>query len=415
MGVMPQTKEAIHHSKAANVPIVVAINKMDKEDARPEAVMRELANEGLQPEEWGGSSMFYKVSAINGDGIDELLDGVLLQSEVLELKANPTVPAEGVVLESYLDKGRGPVANVLVRNGSLQTGSAVVVGTAWGKIRAMTDDRGKPCAKAGPETPVELLGLSEVPNVGDTFNVVTDVKVAQQVVDRRKRAASKGLASGQKASLEALVEKMKEGHVEELRLVVKADMQGSAEALVKSLVELSTDKVRVSVIHSGAGAITENDVMLASASNAIVVGFHVRPSGGATKTAKAEQVQVKTYTVIYEAVDDVKKAMVGLLKPTYREVQVGRAEVRAVFKIPKGSIAGCLVVDGKISRSNKARLLRGGEPIWEGAVKSLRRVKDDVRDVTSGLECGVGLEGWNDINEGDVIECFELEEVSAVL
>lgn len=414
-GVMPQTKEAIDHAKAAGVPIVVAVNKMDKEDARPDVIMRDLANDGLQPEEWGGNTMFFKVSAMTGDGIDDLLEGISLQAEVLELKANPAIPAEGVVLEAYLDKGRGPVANVLVQNGTLQSGSVVVAGTAWGKIRAMTDDRGKPSAKAVPSTPVEVLGLSEVPNVGDMFHVVTDVKIAQQVVERRRRAVSKGLATGQKASLEALVEKMKEGAVEELRLVVKADVQGSAEALVKSLVELSTEKVRVSVIHSGAGGITENDVMLASASNAIVIGFHVRATGGATKTAKAEQVQIKTYNIIYEALDDVKKAMVGLLKPVYREVQVGRAEVRAVFSIPRGTIAGCYVQEGKISRSNKARLFRDGQQVWEGSIKSLRRVKDDVRDVSAGLECGVGLEGCNDIQEKDVIECFDLEEVSAVL
>ncbi|MDD9945375.1 MAG: translation initiation factor IF-2 [Myxococcales bacterium] len=412
-GVMPQTKEAIHHAKAAEVPIVVAVNKIDKEDARPEVIMRDLASEGLQPENWGGSTMFYNVSAISGQGIDELLDGVLLQAEILELRANPAIPAEGIVLESYLDKGRGPVANVLVRNGTLESGQLIVTGDVYGKVRAMTDDRGKQTSSAPPATPVEVLGLSDVPSAGETFHVVTDMKVAQQLAERRKKAAPK--ATAQRATLETLVEKMKEGDVAELKLVVKADVQGSAEALVKSLTELSTDKVRVSVIHSGAGGITESDVMLASASSAIVIGFHVRPTGGAQKVAKAEQVQIKTYNIIYEALDEVKQAMVGLLKPTYREVSVGRAEVRQIFNIPKGTIAGCFVADGKVSRSSKARVLRDEVRVWEGAIKSLRRVKDDVREVSSGLECGVGLENFNDIKENDIIECFDIEEVSAVL
>jgi translation initiation factor IF-2 len=414
-GVMPQTKEAIQHSKAAEVPIVVAVNKCDKEDARPEVVMRDLAAEGLQPEEWGGDTMFYNVSAATGEGIDKLLDAVLLQSEMAELSANPKVPAEGVILEAYLDKGRGPVANVLVQNGTLQTGEAVVAGSAHGKIRAMTDDRGKQIAKAGPSTPVELLGLSEVPETGDSFYVVTDVKQAQQIAERRKKPSKAPVAAGGKAGLEALYDKMREGDKEELNLVVKADVQGSAEALVKALTELSTDKVKVNVVLSGAGGITENDVMLASASNAIVIGFHVRPTGGATKTAKAEQVEIRTYSIIYEAVDAVKSAMLGLLKPEYKEVALGKAEVRATFSIPRGTIAGCMVVDGKIVRNAKARLVRDSVQVWEGTIKSLRRVKDDVKEVPNGMECGIGLENFNDIKEHDVIECFELEEVSVEL
>jgi translation initiation factor IF-2 len=415
-GVMPQTKEAISHAKAAKVPIIVAINKMDKPDARPDVIMRDLATEGLQSEDWGGDTMFYKVSAQTGDGIEELLDGVLLQSEVLELRANPKVPAEGVVLEAYLDKGRGPVANLLIQDGELSTGSVVVVGSSFGKIRAMTDDRGKPVAKAGPSMPVEVLGLSEVPEAGDRFNVVTDIKVAQQISERRRKTTGGRSASiqGPKVGLDALFQKMQEGDLQELKLVVKADVQGSSEALVKSLVELSTEKVRVVVIHSGAGGITESDVMLASASRAIVVGFHVRPTGGATKVAKAEQVEIRTYNIIYEAVDDVKLAMVGLLKPTFKESALGRAEVRAVFTLPKGVIAGCYVVDGKMVRGAKARLLRDSEQVWEGAVRSLRRIKDDVRDVATGLECGIGLD-YTDIKEHDVIECYELQEVSAQL
>jgi translation initiation factor IF-2 len=414
-GVMPQTKEAIAHAKAAKVPIVVAVNKMDKPDARPEVVMRDLATEGLQSEEWGGDTMFYKISAQTGQGVDELLDGVLLQSEVLELRANPTVPAEGVVLEAYLDKGRGPVANLLVQDGTLSTGSVVVVGSSFGKIRAMTDDRGKPAVKAGPATPVEVLGLSEVPEAGDHFNVVTDVKVAQQISERRRKSTGRSApVIGAKVGLDALFQKMQEGDLQELKLVVKADVQGSSEALVKALMELSTDKVKVTVIHSGAGAITESDIMLASASHAIVVGFHVRATGGATKVAKQEHVEVRTYSINYEAVDDVKSAMVGLLKPTYKESSLGRAEVRAVFTLPKGVIAGCMVGDGKIVRGAKARLMRDSVQVWEGNVRSLRRLKDDVREVAAGLECGIGLD-YNDLKEHDVIECFEMQEVSAAL
>ncbi|HET8936638.1 MAG TPA: translation initiation factor IF-2 [Polyangiales bacterium] len=417
-GVMPQTKEAISHAKAAKVPIIVAINKMDKPDARPDVIMRDLASEGLQSEEWGGDTMFYKVSAQTGDGVEQLLDGVLLQSEVMELRANPNVPAEGVVLEAYLDKGRGPVANLLIQDGELSTGSVVVVGSSFGKIRAMTDDRGKPVAKAGPSMPVEVLGLSEVPEAGDRFNVVTDIKVAQQISERRRKVGGRPAqmlgALGAKVGLDALFQKMQEGDLQELKLVVKADVQGSAEALVKALTELSTDKVRVVVIHSGAGGITESDVMLASASRAIVVGFHVRASGGATKIAKAEQVEVRTYSIIYEAVDDVKNAMVGLLKPTFKESSLGRAEVRAVFTLPKGVIAGSYVLDGKMVRGAKARLLRDSQPIWEGSLRSLRRIKEDVKDVAAGFECGIGLD-HTDIKERDVIECFELQEVTAQL
>jgi translation initiation factor IF-2 len=416
-GVMPQTKEAIAHAKAAKVPIIVAINKIDKPDARPEVVMRDLASEGLQSEEWGGDTMFYNVSAQTGQGIDELLDGVLLQSEVMELRANPSVPAEGVVLEAYLDKGRGPVANLLVQDGTLSTGSIVVVGSSFGKIRAMTDDRGKPVTKAGAATPLEVLGLSEVPEAGDRFNVVTDVKVAQQISERRKKVGggrSGAPISGAKLGLDALFQKMQEGDLQELKLVVKADVQGSSEALVKALQELSTDKVKVVVIQSGAGGITESDVMLASASHAIVIGFHVRPTGSASKIAKAEQVEIRTYNIIYEAVDDVKLAMVGLLKPTYKESPLGQAEVRAVFTLPKGVIAGCYVTDGKIIRGAKARLMRDNALVWEGTIRSLRRVKDDVRDVATGLECGIGLD-YTELKEHDVIQCFEMQEVAAAL
>jgi translation initiation factor IF-2 len=415
-GVMPQTKEAIAHARAAKSPIVVAINKMDKPDARPEVVMRDLATEGLQSEEWGGDTQIFQVSAQTGQGIEELLDGVLLQAEILELDANPNVPATGVVLESYLDRGRGPVANVLVKDGTLSTGSMVLAGSAFGKIRAMTDDRGKQIVKAGPSTPVEILGLSEVPDTGDPFFAVTDMRAAQQLAERRKKAAPKSQpAPGAKSGLDALFEKMKEGEAQELKLVIKSDVQGSSEALVKALTDLSTEKVKVNVIHSGVGGITENDVMLASASSAIIIGFHVRPTGGASKTAKSEHVEIRSYNIIYEAVDAVKSAMLGLLKPVLRENTLGKAEVRQLFQIPKGTIAGCIVTDGKLSRAGRVRLVRDSVQVWEGSIRSLRRIKDDVREVAAGLECGVGLDGFNDVKEHDVIECFEVQEVSASL
>jgi translation initiation factor IF-2 len=327
------------------------------------------------------------------------------------------VPAKGVVLESYLDKGRGPVANVLVHDGTLTTGTIVVAGGAYGKIRAMNDDRGKPVVKAGPATPVEVLGLSEVPDTGDTFYAVTDIRAAQQLAERRKKSspAKSQPAPGAKSGLDALMEKMRDGEAAELKLVVKADVQGSMEALVSALQELSTDKVKVAVIHSGVGGITENDVMLATASRALIIGFHVRPSGGATKIAKEEGVEIRSYNIIYEAVDAVTAAMVGLLKPVLNEVQLGHAEVRQVFQIPRGTIAGCMVQDGKITRSSKVRVLRDSVMVWEGSIKSLRRVKDDVREVAAGLECGVALEGYNDVKEHDVLEAYEMQEGTATL
>jgi translation initiation factor IF-2 len=302
-----------------------------------------------------------------------------------------------------------------VQDGTLTVGSVVVVGSSFGKIRAMTDDLGKPTQKAGPSMPVEVLGLSDVPEAGDRFNVVTDVKAAQQVAERRaKKSAVKPIVMQAKAGLDALYQKMQEGETQELKLVIKADMQGSAEALTKALTEMSTEKVKVVVVHSGAGAITESDIMLASASRAMVVGFHVRPTGGASKVAKSEQVEIRTYSIIYEAVDEVKLAMVGLLKPTYKESPLGKAEIRAVFTLPKGTIAGSMVTDGKIQRGAKARLMREGAQIWEGTVRTLRRIKDDVKEVSAGLECGIGLD-HGDLKEGDIIECYELQEVSAVL
>ncbi|MBN1656662.1 MAG: translation initiation factor IF-2 [Deltaproteobacteria bacterium] len=415
-GVMPQTKEAINHARAANVPIVVAINKIDKPDARPDVVMRDLANLGLQPEEWGGQTICVKVSAVTGEGIDTLLDNMVLQAEVLELMANPNIPAQGVVLESYVDKGRGPVANLLVRDGMLKTGSFIVAGGAFGKIRAMTDDRGKQISKAGPATPVEVLGLSEIPDAGDTFDVVTDAKVAQQVAERRKAAVGKSaVGTTSRIALDQLLNKMRESELKELNLVIKSDVQGSSEALAKALSDISSTKVKVNIIHSGVGGITESDIMLASASNAIVIGFRVRPTGGAIKVSKSERVEIRTYNVIYEAIDDVAVAMTGLLKPELIEKAVGRAEVRQVFNLAKGKIAGCFVADGKIIRSGKVRLVRDSVQVWEGTIKSLKRVREDVREVASGLECGVGLENFHDIKENDIIECFEVEEIAVSL
>jgi translation initiation factor IF-2 len=415
-GVMPQTREAIAHAKAANVPIIVAVNKIDKEGARPDAVMRDLAGEGLQSEAWGGETLFQNVSAHTGDGISELLEKVLLQSEMLELTANPKVPAEGVVLEAYLDKGRGPVANVLVRNGALKIGDLVVAGQAWGKVKAMSDDRGRHLREAEPATPVEILGLSEVPGAGESFYVVTDAKKAQEIADSKKRAESIAMPTQARMGLDQIHQMMQSGEVHELKLIIKADVQGSIEALVKALTDLSTDKVKVNVIHTGVGGITENDVLLATASNCIVIGFNVRPAGKAAEMAKSERVDLRLYRIIYEAVDEVKKAMAGMLAPSFIEKALGKAEVRQVFTIPKiGAIAGSYVQDGKILRSGKARVVRDTVEVWHGNIKALRRFKDDVREVASGYECGISLEGFNDFKERDIIECFEMEQVASQL
>jgi translation initiation factor IF-2 len=415
-GVMPQTREAIAHAKAAGVPIVVAVNKVDKENARPDVVMRDLANEGLQSEEWGGEVLFQNVSAHTGQGINELLEKVLLQSEMLELTANPKVPAEGVVLEAYLDKGRGPVANVLVRNGVLKIGDLVVSGQAWGKVKAMSDDRGRHLRDAHPATPIEILGLSEVPGAGESFYVVTDAKKAQEIADTKRRAESATMPSQTRMGLDQIHQMMQSGEVHELKLIIKADVQGSIEALVKALTDLSTEKVKVNVIHTGVGGITENDVLLATASNCIVIGFNVRPAGKAAEMAKSERVDIRLYRIIYEAVDEVKKAMAGMLAPNFIEKALGKAEVRQVFTIPKiGAVAGCYVTDGKIVRSGKARVVRDSIEVWHGNIKALRRFKDDAREVASGYECGISLEGFNDVKERDLIECFEMEQVAAQL
>jgi translation initiation factor IF-2 len=416
-GVMPQTKEAVNHAQAANVPIVVAVNKIDKPEANPDNVKNELAALGLQPEDWGGETIFIPCSAITGEGVDSLLENVLLQAELLELTANSNIPAEGVVLEAYLDRGRGPVANVLIRDGSLDTGDYVVAGGAWGRVRAMTDDRGKQLASAGPATPVEVLGLAELPAAGDLFYEVTDQRKAQEVAGARKKPGTSSMApAGGLRGLDQFQALMQTGDVQELRLVVKADVQGSVEALQGALTDLATEKVKVNVIHTGVGGITENDVMLASASQAIVLGFNVRPQGKASSTAKKEGIEIRTYSVIYEAIDEVKAAMKGLLAPTIVQAELGKAEVRQTFGIPKiGTIAGCMVTEGKINRGARARLVRDGVVVWEGPMGSLRRFKEDTKEVQAGMECGIGLQGFNDIKEHDIIECYEEKQVEATL
>jgi translation initiation factor IF-2 len=379
-------------------------------------VMRDLASAGVQSEEWGGDVQFQNVSAHTGEGIDGLLEKILLQAELLELAANPKVAAAGVVLEAYLDKGRGPVSNVLVRSGTLKVGDVVVAGQAWGKVKAMSDDRGRQLREAGPATPVEILGLSEVPSAGESIHVVADAKKAQEISDLRKRAEGAAMPSQARMGLDQIHQMMQSGDVHELKLIIKADVQGSIGALVKALTDLSTEKVKVTVIHTGVGGITENDVLLATASNCIVIGFNVRPAGKAAEVAKSERVDLRLYKVIYDAVDEVKKAMAGMLAPTLVERALGKAEVRQTFSIPKiGLIAGSFVTEGKIVRNGKARVMRAGSQVWEGGIKALRRFKDDARDVAAGYECGISLDGFNDLKELDIIECFEMEEVAATL
>ena len=416
-GVMPQTREAVAHSQAAEVPIIVAVNKIDRPDATPDKVMNELAALGLTPEEWGGETMYVPTSAITGEGIEKLLEGVLLTSELLELEANPKIPAEGVVLEAKLDRGRGVVANVLIRNGSVDAGDYVVAGSAYGRIRALTDDRGRKLKTAGPATPVELLGLDSLPDAGEFVYKVVDAKKAQEVAEANKKTSAKPAVTKPRG-LEDLQQLLDQGDQQELQLVVKADVHGSIEALRSSLEDLSTEKVVVKLVHTGVGGITENDVMLASASEGlcIVLGFNVRPQGKANSMAKKAGVEIRTYSVIYEALDDVKAAMAGLLAPKLVEKDLGVAEVRATFSIPKvGTIAGCMVTSGKMQRSAQARLVRDGVVVWTGKLASLRRVKDDVKEVANGFECGIGLENYNDIKDGDHIECFEQIEVAATL
>ncbi|RLB50620.1 MAG: translation initiation factor IF-2 [Deltaproteobacteria bacterium] len=416
-GVMPQTKEAIAHSKDAGVPILVAINKIDKPGVDPEKIMRDLATEGLQPEEWGGDTIFRKVSAKTGEGVDHLLEMVLLQAEILELKAYPKRRASGVVVEAMLDRGRGPVARVLVQDGTLERGDVLLAGGAHGKIRAMLDEQGRPSMTAGPATPVEVLGLNGVPSAGDPVHAVKDIKSAETLAGERQRKAGKGVgAQDAQIRLADLQDFLAADELFELKIIIKADVQGSVEALSQTLTKLTTDRVKLVVVQAAVGGITETDVNLAAAGKTIIIGFNVRPAGKARKHAEQEGVEIRLYDVIYEAIDDVRAAMEGLLPATKVEKELGRAEIRQVFRITKvGVIGGSMVLDGVIRRSAEARLIRDSVVIWTGKLGSLRRFKDDAREVREGLECGIGLENYNDLKEGDIVEAYEIEEVKAKL
>lgn len=413
-GVMPQTIEAINHCKAANVPIVVAINKIDKPDSNPDRVKQELSEKGLVPEEWGGDTICVPVSARSKIGIDSLLEMIILTAEMQELKGNTERKAKGTVIEAKLDKGRGPVASLLVQNGTLHVGDSLLVGHCYGRIRAMFDDKGKKIKTAGPSIPVEILGLSEVPDAGDRFSVVKDEKTAREMAEKRKeKIRTENFQSSYKLSLEDLYNQIKEGKVKELSIIVKADVQGSIEAVKQSLEKLSTDNIKVRVIHGAVGAITETDVILASASNAIIIGFNVRPDTKAIEIAEKEKVDIKTYRIIYDAIDDVKSAMIGMLEPEFKEVVLGRAEIRQIYKISSiGTIAGCYVLDGKITRNSSVRIIRQGIVIFESVLASLKRFKDDVKEVAAGYECGLSIEKFNDIKENDIIEAYTMEQIA---
>ena len=412
-GVMPQTIEAMNHAKAADVPIIVAISKIDRPTANPERVKQQLAEHGLVPEEWGGETIFVPICAPKGEGIGDLLEMILLVAEMRELSANPNRPAQGTVIEAQLERGRGPVATVLVRNGTLRVGDSVVAGAVAGKVRALFDDTGKQVKEAGPSVPVEVLGFSDVPNAGDPVEVVEDERTARLIAAQRAETQRSDAQRTKRVRLAELFHQIESGDVKDLYILVKADVQGSVEALRDSLEKLSSDRVRVNVIHGAVGAITETDVNLAAASNAIIIGFNVRPEATARNLAEREGVDIRLYRVIYEAIDDVKKAMEGLLEPTYEEVILGRAEVRATFRVPGvGVVAGCYVLDGRIVRNADARVLRDNVVIFEGKLSSLKRFKDDVREVTEGYECGIGIERFNDVKEGDIIEAYQMQEVS---
>ena len=411
-GVMPQTKEAIAHAKAAKVPIIVAINKTDKPGAEPERVKRELVDQGLQPEEWGGDTIFVNVSALTGDGIPQLLEMIGLQAEVLDLKANPKKPANGVVLEALLDRGRGPVARVLIQEGTLRVGDFVLAGPGFGKVRAMTNEHGKQVHEAPPSTPVEILGLSDVPGAGDPLHAVKDPKKAQEIADSRKVKRDKSLIGDDaRISLAGLVERMQSADQQELRVIVKTDVQGSLEAVASAFNKLTTERVKLTIIHGGVGAITEGDVNLAIASKAILIGFNVRPAGKSSALAEENKVEIRLYTIIYGAVDDVKAAMEGLLPTTKVEKPSGKAEVRKILKIRGIAVAGCMVVGGKILRGSHGRLVREGQSIFEGKISSLKHFKEDVKEMSEGFECGISLDGFTDLKEKDIIESFEIDEI----
>jgi translation initiation factor IF-2 len=415
-GVMPQTIEALNHAKDANVSIIVAINKIDKPGADPERVKTDLTEYSLVSEEWGGDTIFVPVSAKKRVGIENLLEMILLVADVKDLKANPNRPAKGTIIEAQLDKGHGPVATVLVQNGTLELSDSIIAGTAVGRVRALINDKGKRLKKAGPSTPVEVIGFNELPGAGDIMYVITEDRLARALADKRTQFKWESeLKKNQKITLDDLFTKIKEGEIKELKIIIKTDVHGSVEAIRHSLERLSNSEVRVKVIHGGVGGIGEGDVMLASASNAIIIGFNVRPDPIAKRIAEKEKVDIRLYRIIYNIIEDVQKAMEGMLSPQYKEVVNGRAEIRVIYKVPKaGNVAGCYVLEGKITRNNEIRLIRDNIVIHEGRIESLKRFKDDAREVTEGFECGIGIEKFGDIKEGDIIEAFSMEEIKRV-
>ena len=412
-GIMPQTIESINHAKAAEVPLIVAINKMDKPTANPDKIKEQLTKYDLVPEEWGGDTIIVPISAKTGQGLDELLEMVLLTAEVQELKANPNRRAKGTVIEARLDKARGPIATLLVQNGTLNQGDIIIAGTSVGRVRVMTNDKGRTVKSAGPSVPVEITGLAEVPTPGDEFNAVTDERMARELVEQRKQAQKDALAKlNQKVTLDNLFSRMQEGEMKTLNLIVKADVQGSAEAVKASLEKISNEEVRVKVIHAGVGAINESDVLLASTAGAIIVGFNVRPDAAAQASGQRANVDMRFYRVIYDAIDEIEAAMKGMLAPKYEEAVIGHAEVRMTYKVSAvGTIAGCMVKDGKVTRDSQVRILRDNIVIHEGEIGSLQRFKDAAKEVTAGYECGMSVVKFNDIREGDIFECFIMQEV----
>jgi translation initiation factor IF-2 len=416
-GVMPQTLEAVDHAKAANVPIIVAVNKIDKPEAQPDRVKQQLGDRGLVPEAWGGSTVFVDVSAKKRMNLDLLLEMICLTADLGDLKATPDRSGVGTVLEAKLDRGRGAVASVLVQNGTLRNGESFIVGNTFGKVRAMFDDRGRAIEEAGPSTPVEILGLEGMPDAGDNFLVVADRDKAKGIAQYRKmKERESQLAKSSRVSLEGLAEQIKQAGVKDLPLILKGDVQGSVQVLSDSLSKMSTEKVRIKILHSGVGAITESDILLASASNAIVIGFNVRPERKAAELAEQEGVEIRLHSIIYELQDEITKAMLGLLDPVFKESYQGRAVVQEVFRIPKvGTIAGCRVTDGSIRRDAEVRVMRGGEQVFKGKLASLKRFKDDAREVTNGMECGMAIANFNDVQQGDQIEAFVTEKMAAEL
>jgi translation initiation factor IF-2 len=414
-GIMPQTVESINHAKAAGIPIVVAINKMDVPGANPERIKQQLTEYELVSEEWGGETIICPISAKTGEGIDKLLENLVLQAEIMELRANPHRAARGTVIEARLDKGRGPIMTVLVQNGTLKQGDIIIAGTSVGRVRVMMNDKGERVTEAGPSVPVEIAGLSEVPGAGDVFNAVDDERMARELVEQRKQEMKDtGPIASHKVSLEDLFTRIREGEIKDFNIIVKADVQGSAEAVKTSLEKLSNEEVRVRVIHSGVGAVNESDVMLAATSGAVIVGFNVRPDAAARESANRSNVDIRMYRVIYDCINEIESAMKGMLAPKFKEAVIGHAEVRVVYRVSKvGTVCGCYVTDGKIVRNSQVRVLRDNIVVHEGALASLRRFKDDVKEVMQNYECGIQIEKFNDIKEGDVIECFIMEQIES--